>query len=114
MLPRCSRLRQMKSPDASRHCSPSANALEKELADAKTALALSGGGGPKAEAEEIGGVTFMGQVISGIEPKALRGLADEQMKAIGVWRRCNHRGKREQQHRCGWGFARTAWPDDRA
>jgi alanyl-tRNA synthetase len=57
--------------------------LEKELADAKTALALSGGGGPKAEAEEIGGVTFMGQVISGIEPKALRGLADEQMKSIG-------------------------------
>jgi alanyl-tRNA synthetase len=57
--------------------------LEKELADAKTALALSGGSGPKAEAEKIGGVTFMGQVISGIEPKALRGLADEQMKTIG-------------------------------
>ena len=25
----------------------------------------------------------MGQVIPGIEPKALRGLADEQMKALG-------------------------------
>ncbi|MBL0924729.1 MAG: alanine--tRNA ligase [Sphingomonadaceae bacterium] len=57
--------------------------LEKELADARTALALSGGGGPKAEAEDVGGVTFMGQVIAGIEPKALRGLADEQMKSIG-------------------------------
>ena len=57
--------------------------LEKELSDAKTALALSGGGGPKAEAEQIGNVTFMGQVIAGIEPKALRGLADDQMKAIG-------------------------------
>jgi alanyl-tRNA synthetase len=57
--------------------------LEKELAEAKTALALSGGSGPKAEAEEIGGVAFMGQVISGIDPKALRGLADEQMKSIG-------------------------------
>jgi alanyl-tRNA synthetase len=57
--------------------------LEKELADAKTALALSGGGGPKAEAEDVGGVTFMGQVVAGIDPKALRGLADEQMKAIG-------------------------------
>jgi alanyl-tRNA synthetase len=57
--------------------------LEKELADAKTALALSGGSGPKAEAEDVGGVTFMGQVIAGIEPKALRGLADEQMKSIG-------------------------------
>ncbi len=57
--------------------------LEKELAEAKTALALSGGSGPKAEAEDVGGVAFMGQVISGIDPKALRGLADEQMKAIG-------------------------------
>ena len=57
--------------------------LEKELAEAKTALALSGGSGPKAEAEEIAGVAFMGQVITGIDPKALRGLADEQMKSIG-------------------------------
>lgn len=57
--------------------------MEKELSEAKTALALSGGGGPKAEAETIGDVTFMGQVINGIEPKALRGLADDQMKAIG-------------------------------
>ncbi|MES2782664.1 MAG: alanine--tRNA ligase [Pseudomonadota bacterium] len=57
--------------------------LEKELSEAKTALALSGGGGPKAEAEQIGDITFIGQVIAGIEPKALRGLADDQMKAIG-------------------------------
>ncbi len=57
--------------------------LEKELSDAKNALALSGGSGPKAEAEIINGINFMGQVISGIEPKALRGLADDQMKAIG-------------------------------
>ena len=57
--------------------------LEKELVEAKTALALSGGSGPKAEAEDIGGVAFMGQVIAGIDPKALRGLADEQMKSIG-------------------------------
>ena len=58
--------------------------MEKELSEAKTALALSGGGGPKSEAEQIGDVTFMGQVIAGIEPKALRGLADDQMKAIGT------------------------------
>jgi alanyl-tRNA synthetase len=57
--------------------------LEKELSEAKTALAMSGGSGPKAEAEDIGGVAFMGQVIAGIDPKALRGLADEQMKSIG-------------------------------
>jgi alanyl-tRNA synthetase len=58
-------------------------ALEKELSETKTKLALSGGSGPKAEAEKIGDISFMGQVIAGIEPKALRGLADEQMKAIG-------------------------------
>jgi alanyl-tRNA synthetase len=58
-------------------------ALEKELSDTKTKLALSGGGGPKAEAEKVGDVSFMGQVISGIEPKALRSLADEQMAALG-------------------------------
>ncbi len=57
--------------------------LEKELSDAKNALALSGGSGPRAEAEMINGINFMGQVIAGIEPKALRGLADDQMKAIG-------------------------------
>ncbi|OYY68699.1 MAG: alanine--tRNA ligase [Sphingomonadales bacterium 28-55-16] len=57
--------------------------MEKELSEAKNALALSGGSGPKVEAEQIGDITFMGQVIAGIEPKALRGLADDQMKAIG-------------------------------
>jgi alanyl-tRNA synthetase len=57
--------------------------MEKELSDAKTALAISGGGGAKAEAETVGDVKFMGQVIAGIEPKALRGFADEQMKQIG-------------------------------
>ena len=58
--------------------------LDRELSDAKTALALSGGAGgaPKAEVEQIAGVAFLGQVINGIEPKALRGLADEQMKSI--------------------------------
>ncbi|MFC4291888.1 alanine--tRNA ligase [Sphingorhabdus arenilitoris] len=58
--------------------------MEKELADAKTKLAMAGNaGGPKAEAEEINGVKYLGQVIAGIEPKALRGLADEQLKSIG-------------------------------
>jgi alanyl-tRNA synthetase len=59
--------------------------MEKELSDAKTALAISGGaaGGQKAEAETINGVSYLGQVIAGIEPKALRGLADEQMKTLG-------------------------------
>jgi alanyl-tRNA synthetase len=59
--------------------------LDKELSEAKTALAMggAGGSGAKAEPEEIGGVQLLCQVINGIEPKALRGLADEQMKALG-------------------------------
>lgn len=56
--------------------------LEKELSDAKTKLAMSGDGGPKAEVENIGGISFLGQVIEGVEPKALRGLAEEQLKSI--------------------------------
>jgi alanyl-tRNA synthetase len=58
-------------------------ALEKELAETKTKLALSGGGGAKAEVEQIGDLSFMGQVIAGIDPKALRGLADEHMNTLG-------------------------------
>ncbi len=59
--------------------------MEKELFDAKTALAVSGGksGNQKAEAEVINGVNYLGQIIADIEPKALRGLADEQMKLLG-------------------------------
>ena len=56
--------------------------LEKELADTKTKLAMSGGAGPKAEIEVINGINFLGQVIEGVEPKALRGLADEQLKTV--------------------------------
>ncbi len=58
--------------------------MEKELSEAKNKIAMSGaGGGKKAEAVVINGLNFLGQTIEGIEPKALRGLADEQLKAIG-------------------------------
>ncbi|MEJ5978369.1 alanine--tRNA ligase [Novosphingobium sp. PS1R-30] len=58
--------------------------LERELADAKKALAL-GGGGAKAEAadEEVGGVTFSGQVIDGLDAKELRGLLDQAKQRMG-------------------------------
>ncbi len=56
--------------------------LEKELADTKTKLAMSGGAGPKAEIEAINDINFLGQIIEGVEPKALRGLADEQLKTL--------------------------------
>ena len=58
--------------------------LEKELSQAKTALAIGGvaGGAAKAASEMIGSTAFVSQVINGIEPKMLRGLADDQIKAL--------------------------------
>ncbi|HZF96489.1 MAG TPA: alanine--tRNA ligase [Allosphingosinicella sp.] len=58
--------------------------LERELAEAKKALAL--GGGSKAEAagpEQIGGRNFIGQVFDGMDPKALRGLVDDVKTRVG-------------------------------
>jgi alanyl-tRNA synthetase len=58
--------------------------LEKELADAKRSLALGGGGGEAGPADEdIGGVTFSGQVLEGLDPKELRPLLDEAKKRMG-------------------------------
>ncbi|HEX4737051.1 MAG TPA: alanine--tRNA ligase [Allosphingosinicella sp.] len=59
--------------------------LERELAEAKKALAL-GGGGRTAETqgpEQVGGHNFIGQVIEGMDPKALRGLVDDAKKRVG-------------------------------
>jgi alanyl-tRNA synthetase len=58
--------------------------LDKELSEAKTALAMSGGAnGPSAAPEVINGLSLFAQTIAGIEPKMLRGLADEQIKLMG-------------------------------
>jgi len=58
--------------------------LEKELADAKRALALGGGSSDAGPADEdIGGVTFSGQVLEGLDPKELRPLLDEAKKRMG-------------------------------
>jgi len=58
--------------------------LERELAEAKKALALGGGGGaaPAAD-EEVGGVRFSGQVLDGLDPKDLRGLLDQAKQRLG-------------------------------
>jgi alanyl-tRNA synthetase len=58
--------------------------LERELAEAKKALALAGGGGAAPAADEnVGGVTFAGQVIDGLDAKELRGLLDQAKARIG-------------------------------
>ena len=48
--------------------------LERELAEAKKALAM-GGGSAKSDApapEEVNGHKFLGQVVEGLDPKGLR------------------------------------------
>jgi alanyl-tRNA synthetase len=58
--------------------------LERELAEARKAAALGGGGTAEAApAEQVGGHAFVGQVVEGLDPKALRGLIDEAKKRIG-------------------------------
>ncbi len=60
--------------------------LEKELAEAKKALALGGGGTGGAAApadEDVGGVAFSGQVLEGLNPKELRPLLDETKARLG-------------------------------
>ena len=60
--------------------------LEKELAEAKKALALGGGGsgGGAAQADEtVAGVTFSGQVLDGLDPKELRPLLDAAKQRMG-------------------------------
>lgn len=57
--------------------------LERELADAKKALALGGGGAAVAGPEQVGGVNFVGRVLDGLEAKALRGAVDEEKARIG-------------------------------
>ncbi|SMC80952.1 alanine--tRNA ligase [Rhizobium sp. RU36D] len=57
--------------------------LERELADAKRKLAMGGGqGGGQPAVAEVAGVKFVGRVLEGVEPKDLKGLADDSMAGI--------------------------------
>jgi alanyl-tRNA synthetase len=57
--------------------------LERELADARKKLALGGGGGSGPEKEEVAGVGFIGKVVSGVEPRELKPLADAAKQTVG-------------------------------
>ncbi len=58
--------------------------LERELAEAKKALAMGGGSGAAAAGpEDIGGTAFLGQIIDGLDPKELRGLVDGAKSQLG-------------------------------
>jgi alanyl-tRNA synthetase len=59
--------------------------LERELADAKKALAM-GGGATKSDAaapEEVNGHKFIGQVVEGLDPKDLRSSVDTMKQRVG-------------------------------
>ncbi|MEM9269941.1 MAG: DHHA1 domain-containing protein, partial [Pseudomonadota bacterium] len=59
-------------------------ALEREVAELRKQLALAGGGGPaQAEVEEVSGVPFLAQSLSGVSGKDLRGLIDEHKARLG-------------------------------
>jgi alanyl-tRNA synthetase len=59
--------------------------LERELADAKKALAM-GAGSARADgpaAEQVNGHNFLGQVVKGFDPKGLRAAVDEMKQKLG-------------------------------
>jgi alanyl-tRNA synthetase len=58
---------------------------ERELADAKKALALGGGAGGSSgpEVEQINGIGFLAQIVEGLDPKGLRGTVDEMKSRLG-------------------------------
>jgi len=59
--------------------------LERELAEAKKALA-TGGGAAKSEGpapEQVNGHKFLGQVVEGFDPKGLRAAVDEMKQKLG-------------------------------
>jgi alanyl-tRNA synthetase len=58
--------------------------LERELAEAKKALAMGGGSAASGVVDEdVGGVKFSGQVLEGLDPKELRGLLDQAKQRMG-------------------------------
>ena len=57
--------------------------LERELADARRKLAMGGGEGGGASAEQVNGVGFLGQVVEGIPARDLKGMVDEAKAKLG-------------------------------
>ena len=59
--------------------------LERELADAKKALAMGGGAAKSDDAgpEQVNGHKFLGQVVEGLNPKDLRSTVDTMKQRVG-------------------------------
>ena len=59
--------------------------LERELADAKKALAVGGGArSEEAAPEDVNGHKFLGQVVDGLDPKELRSTVDTMKQRVGT------------------------------
>jgi len=56
--------------------------LEKELADARRALA-TGGGSAASDAKEIAGIKFTGKALDGVPPRELKSMADDLKGQVG-------------------------------
>jgi alanyl-tRNA synthetase len=58
--------------------------LERELTEARKALALAGPAGGAAEGpEEVAGTKFIGRVVSGVSPRDLKPMADDAKQSLG-------------------------------
>jgi alanyl-tRNA synthetase len=57
--------------------------LERELSDAKKKLAMGGGSSSDSPVKEIAGVKVYARVVSGVEMKDLKSLADEAKGGVG-------------------------------
>jgi alanyl-tRNA synthetase len=59
--------------------------LERELADARKALAMGGGAGKADDTgpEQVNGHKFLGQVVEGLNPKDLRSTVDTMKQRVG-------------------------------
>jgi alanyl-tRNA synthetase len=58
--------------------------MERELGEARKALAMSGGStSAGGDVTEINGVKFIGRVLKGVAPQDLKALADDGKKTLG-------------------------------
>ena len=57
--------------------------LDRELTDARKALALGGGASGGGDSVDVAGVKFIGRVVTGVQPKDLKPLADDAKKSVG-------------------------------
>jgi alanyl-tRNA synthetase len=57
--------------------------LERELTEARKRLAMSGGASTEQPVRQIAGVNYFSRVVSGVEMKDLKSLADEAKQRVG-------------------------------